>query len=238
MTQLNKAGEASTDATNVLGRVFEAVLFDMDGTLTDSAGAVNRSWQRWADEAGLSASFRGIQHGRPARDMVAELVDADRVDESIARVLQLELGDTGDITALPGAAAMMAGIPEHRRAIVTSCTRDLCRVRLAAAGFPAPRTVITIDDTRLGKPHPDPFLEGAARLGFDPRRCVVIEDAPAGLAAGRAAGCATIGVEGTHAASDLVADLVVTGLDRLVVTAVDGGVVFSLAQDEEPLANR
>jgi len=223
-----------TGSDPILGRVFDAVLFDMDGTLTDSTRAVNRSWRTWAVEQQLGASFHGVQHGRPARDMVAELVDASQVDTSIARVLELELSDTSDITALPGAATIMAAIPDDRRAIVTSCTLDLCRARLAAAGFPAPGTVVTIDDTPRGKPHPDPFLEGAARLGFDAGHCVVIEDAPAGLAAGRAAGCTTIGVVGTHLASELDADLVVSSLDRLVVAVVAGGISFSLLPTQSP----
>jgi sugar-phosphatase len=220
--------EAETEAHAVLGRVFHGVLFDMDGTLVDSTKAVNRSWQQWADEMGFGALFSGVQHGRPAREMVADLVSADKVASSIARVTELELADTNDISILPGAAELMASLPEHRRAIVTSCSRDLCRIRLAAAGFDAPAVVVTIDDTVKGKPAPDPFLEAADRLGLDARQCVVIEDAPAGLAAGRAAGCATIGVVGTHAADELDADLVVPSLDRLRIEQHDHGVVFSI----------
>jgi sugar-phosphatase len=216
------------DVHSVLGRVFHGVLFDMDGTLVDSTKAVNRSWQQWADEMGFGALFSGIQHGRPAREMVADLVSPDQVQSSILRVNELELADTDDITVLPGAAELMAALPEGRRAIVTSCSRDLCHVRLNATGFDTPATVVTIDDTVKGKPAPDPFLEAADRLGLDARQCVVIEDAPAGLAAGRAAGCATIGVVGTHAAEELDADLVVPSLDRLRIELHDHGVVFSL----------
>jgi sugar-phosphatase len=215
----------------VLGRVFQGVLFDMDGTLVDSTMAVNRSWRQWSDEIGLGALFAGVQHGRPAREMVADLVPADQVEASILRVTELELADTADITVLPGAAELMAGIPEERRAIVTSCSRDLCRLRLATAGFEAPAVVVTIEDTVKGKPAPDPFLEAADRLGLDARQCVVIEDAPAGLAAGRAAGCATIGVVGTHSAAELDADLVVPSLDRLRVELHDHGVVFFLSPE-------
>jgi sugar-phosphatase len=221
--------DAIADRRTVLGRVFQGVLFDMDGTLVDSTKAVNRSWQRWADEMGFGALFSGVQHGRPAREMVADLVSADKVESSIRRVTELELSDTDDITILPGAAELMASIPEGRRAIVTSCSRDLCHVRLTATGFDTPATVVTIDDTVKGKPAPDPFLEAADRLGIDARQCVVIEDAPAGLAAGRAAGCATIGVVGTHSAEELDADLVVPSLDRLRIELHDHGVVFSLA---------
>jgi sugar-phosphatase len=219
------------EAHAVIGRVFAGVLFDMDGTLVDSTKAVNRSWQQWADEMGFGALFSGVQHGRPAREMVADLVPADKVEYSIARVTELELSDTNDISILPGAAELMASLPEGRRAIVTSCTHDLCRIRLASAGFDAPAVVVTIEDTVKGKPAPDPFLEAADRLGLDARQCVVIEDAPAGLAAGRAAGCATIGVVGTHSADELDADLVVPSLDRLHIELHDHGVVFSISPE-------
>ena len=223
------APRQSPDISNtLLGRVFEAVLFDMDGTLVDSTNAVSRSWRRWADEAGLGESFRGAVHGVPARQMIATLVPADQVDGAVARVTELEMADTADITILPGAGDLLTSIPEHRRAIVTSCSRALCLLRLTASGFPIPATVVTIEDTHRGKPFPEPFLEAAKRLGVDPARCLVVEDAPAGLEAARAAGCATIGVEGTHAAADLIADLVVTSLDRLVIVIQDDGVRFEL----------
>jgi sugar-phosphatase len=212
----------------VLGRVFQAVLFDMDGTLIDSTLAVNRAWGQWANEIGMGSLFAGVEHGRPAREMVAALVPEELVESSIARVLELELTDTTGIVIKAGAAEMMAAIPEERRAIVTSATRDLCLTRLAAAGFEAPATVVTIEDSLKGKPAPDPFLDAADRLGVDPRQCLVIEDAPAGLTAGRGAGCATIGVVGTHAADDLDADLVVPSLDRLRIELHDHGVVVSL----------
>jgi sugar-phosphatase len=220
---------AEDQAHAVLGRVFQGVLFDMDGTLVDSTQAVNRSWQQWADEMGFGALFSGVQHGRPGREMIADLVAPDLVESSFVRVNELELADTDGITVLPGAAELMASIPEARRAIVTSCPSLLCRARLALAGFTAPATVVTVEDTVKGKPAPDPFLEAADRLGLDARQCVVIEDAPAGLAAGRAAGCTTIGVVGTHSADELDADLVVPSLDRLRIELHDHGVVFSIS---------
>ncbi|TFD70582.1 HAD-IA family hydrolase [Cryobacterium sp. Hb1] len=209
---------------NVLqGRTFDAVLFDMDGTLIDSTPAVDRSWAVWGREWGVAKDETA--HGRPARDIIAELVPAARVDEAIDRILALEIADTQDITVLPGAAALLDSLPESRRAIVTSCARPLAVARLAASALVAPSVIVTIDDTPRGKPFPEPFLEGAARLGVDPRRCLVIEDAPAGLQAGRAAGCTTIGVAGTYPAAELEADLVVPGLDHLRIECTDDGLI-------------
>ena len=222
--------DATTDAA-LQGQVFQAVLFDMDGTLVDSTAAVNRSWLRWGAEAGLGPSYTGAEHGVPARQQIAALVAEDLVEASVARLTEFELADADGVTILAGAAELMAGIPEARRAIVTSCGRQLCLMRLDAAGFSAPLTVVTIDDTSRGKPVPEPFLLAAERLGVDPSRCVVVEDAPAGLAAARAAGCATIGVVGTHRAAELEADLVVSGLDRLRVSVQPDGVVFHLVAE-------
>jgi len=240
LTNTGSTTESSTERVTgdtghvLLGRVFDAVLFDMDGTLVDSTLAVNRAWLRWGAEAGLGPSFTGAEHGVPARQMVARLVPADKIEWSIARVLELELDDLEGIEILPGAAVLMQSLPEDRRAIVTSCARSLCLARLDSAGFPAPSTVVTIDDTPRGKPFPEPFLEAAARLGADPRRCVVVEDAPAGLEAGRAAGCLTIGVAGTHTMEQLDADLVVPSLDRLRISVRDDGVVFELLPELLP----
>ena len=230
-TESSTSSSANTDVAtghDLLGRVFDAVLFDMDGTLVDSTRAVNRAWLRWGAEAGLGPSFGGAEHGVPARQMVARLVPEDKIEWSIARVLELELDDLDGIEILPGAAELMQSLPDSRRAIVTSCARSLCLARLDSAGFPVPSTVVTIDDTPRGKPFPEPFLEAAARLGVDPRRCVVVEDAPAGLEAGRAAGCLTIGVAGTHTVEQLDADLVVPSLDRLRISVRDTGIVFEL----------
>ncbi|WP_265520364.1 HAD-IA family hydrolase [Oerskovia flava] len=186
------------------GRTFDAVLFDMDGTLIDSVPAVERCWRRWAAEHDLpgAESFQ-IEHGTPARSLIARLLPADRVEEAFARILELELEDTDGVTILPGTPEALASLPEDRRAIVTSCTGPLAAVRIRASGLDAPQVVVTADDVTHGKPAPDPFLLGSRRLGVDPARCLVVEDAPAGVAAARAAGCAVLVVAGTHTLAEL-----------------------------------
>jgi len=204
-------------------RTFEAVLFDMDGTLIDSTGAVERGWARWADELGFGGSYRHTEHGKPARDIVAALVAPDRVEECLARVIEIETQETDGIHALDGAAALLGSIPSGRCAIVTSCTRGLAEVRLQAAGLAAPPVLVSFDDIEHGKPHPEGYLLAARRLGVAPERCLVVEDTPAGLAAGRAAGCATLAVAGTFPAAELDADAVLPGLGGVrVVETADG----------------
>ncbi|MGF1661448.1 MAG: HAD-IA family hydrolase [Kineosporiaceae bacterium] len=212
-----------TGRRDVLAETFDAVLFDMDGTLLDSTASVVRSWTRWAGEFGvpLSALTSRSFHGVPARDIVAILLPEGDLEAAHDRIVELEVLDATDCAALPGAVPALAAAA-GRAAVVTSCSAPLAAARLAAARLPVPAVVVTADDVMRGKPDPEPFLAAARRLGADPRRCLVVEDAPAGLAAGAAAGCATVAVTTTHGPEDLVADVVVGSLADVVVS-VDGG---------------
>lgn len=89
-------------------------------------------------------------------------------------------------------------------------------------------TLVTADDVTHGKPHPDPYLRAAHLLGVDPTRCVVFEDAPSGLAAGRAAGCVTVGLPGTHALADLTADVLLPSLEAIQVVSTEEGLCLAL----------
>lgn len=205
------------------GRTFDAVLFDMDGTLISSIAAVDRSWSQWAGEHGFDPATFRISHGTPARTIVERLLPAEAVDAALARITAIEISDVAGVLLLPGAADLLAAVPPDRVAIVTSCTRDLARARIAAAGIDVPAVVVTADDVQHGKPDPEPFALGAARLGLDPARCLVVEDAPAGLASGRAAGCATLAVAGTHELEALDADAHARSVaDITVQVAADG----------------
>jgi sugar-phosphatase len=221
------APAASDNAVIAIGgRTFDAVLFDMDGTLVDSTSAVERSWATWGAEYGLTRSVLEAGHGQPAAQLVRTVLGADRVDEGLRRIADLELRDVADIKVLPGAAELLSALPADRAAIVTSATRELASARIAAAGLAAPAVLVTFDDVTNGKPDPEPFLTGAARLGIDPTRCLVVEDAPAGIAAARAAGCATLAVTTTSRRADLPADLVVDNLTQVSIVAGPNG--FSL----------
>ena len=173
--------------------------------------------------AGLPRSALEAGHGQPASQLVTALLGGDRVAQGLARIAELELADVHDITILPGAVELLAALPADRVAIVTSATKALATARIAAAGLPAPAVVVTFDDVRHGKPNPEPFLTGAARLGIDPSRCLVVEDAPAGVAAGRAAGCATLAVTTTSTRAQLDADLVVDSLAEVSIVAGPDG---------------
>lgn len=212
------------------GRDFAAVLFDMDGTLIDSIPAVVRSWLRWADEEGVDPARLVGFHGVPARGIAVKLLPADRVDAAVDRIEAIETADTEGITVLPGTLLALATLTGSGRdggdlcAIATSCTQPLATARIEATGLPAPRVVVTASDVRQGKPHPDPFLLAAQRLGVDPRECLVVEDAPGGLEAARGAGCATLAVTTTTVPADLLADAVVGTLAEVEFSVVAGRV--------------
>lgn len=205
----------------IFSRDFDAVLFDLDGTLVDSTASVVRSWRRFAEHFDVSMEALHANHGQPARTLIGHLLPPDRHAEALAHVTDLEVTDAVGLAPIRGAAAFFASVPAERRAVVTSGSVPIATARLAAAGYEQPAVFVTVDDVVNGKPHPEPFLTAAARLGVDPARCLVVEDAPAGIAAARAAGCAVLALTGTTAEEELTADLVVDGLDavRLEVTA-------------------
>lgn len=202
---------------------FDAVLFDLDGTLIDSTASVIRSWRRFAEHYDVSATALHQNHGQPARTLISRLLPEDLRAEGLAHVTDLEVTDAVGLEPVRGARAFFESVPADRRAIVTSGSVPIATARLDAAGFPHPDVFVTIDDVTHGKPDPEPFLTAAARLGVDPARCLVVEDAAAGIAAARAAGCAVIGIAGTVDVTELSADLVLDGLDRIELYVDDSG---------------
>ena len=210
-----------------LGRLveldFDAVIFDMDGTLIDSTPAVMRAWTTWADEHGVTVEELAGHHGMPSAGVVRKLLPDHRHDAAIDRINELEIDDVHDIVVLPGAVDALEALSAARNAIATSCTMPLAKARIAAAGLVPPSVLVTADQVEHGKPAPDPFLLAAERLGVAPERCLVVEDAPAGLTAARAAGCYQLAVITTTAEAELVADGVVRNLgDVEFVPSPDG----------------
>ncbi len=189
---------------------FAAVLSDLDGVLVDSGAEVERIWREWAVSRGLDPDEVGrTSHGVPGVQVIERWApELDPVAES-TRLDELH-AETGGV-ALPGAAELLASVAPL--AVVTSCTPPLAAARFSAAGLAPPAVIITADLTPRGKPHPDPYLAGARALGVPSRDCLVIEDAPAGIAAGREAGATVWAVATTHAADELgAADVVCADL--------------------------
>jgi sugar-phosphatase len=194
---------------------FAAVISDFDGVLADSSAAIRRVWARWGERHGIDgAAIQAANHGRPSRAVVAEHVVPELVDAEAAWVLDAEVADTDGVVAYPGAAEVLA-LPVV--AIATSCELPLARTRLAAAGLAPPDVLVTSDQVTRGKPAPDCYLLAAERLGVDPADCLVLEDAPSGIAAGRAAGMTVWAVVTTHAPAELrAAHRIAAGLPELL----------------------
>ena len=203
----------------------KGILFDMDGVLINSIGAAVRCWKRWAKMYGVpNAEEFEIPHGVRSIDLVKMLRPDIDPQEGLRAIEDMEVEDVADLQVLPGVKALLESLPPERWAIVTSATRRLLLARLKAAGLPVPERIISAEMVERGKPDPEPYRRGAELLGFRPEKCVVVEDAPSGVGAGKAAGCRVLGVLGTHSAAELRgADWIVGSLEGLAVTATLDG---------------
>jgi sugar-phosphatase len=177
----------------------KGILFDMDGILISSLGSVERSWTKWAHMRGVDPVHAiRIAHGCRSIETVAQLrPDLDpEVENAIIEGIETE--DTDGVNVLPGVLDLLASLPPDRWTVVTSATEPLARVRLAAGRIPVPERIVTAESVAQGKPHPAPYLAGAALLGFAPGECLVFEDAASGTKSGRAAGCTVIATTFSH----------------------------------------
>jgi len=184
----------------------KGLLFDMDGILISSLGSVERSWTKWAQMRGIDPAYAiNMAHGCRSIETVARLrPDLDPETEN-QLIEQIEIDDTEGLSVLPGVHDLLRSIPPTCWTVVTSATGPLARVRLAAGAIPIPERFVTAESVKHGKPAPDPYLAGAALLGFAPEECVVFEDAESGTKAGRAAGCTVIATTFSHSIESLSA---------------------------------
>jgi mannitol-1-/sugar-/sorbitol-6-phosphatase len=181
-----------------------ALLFDLDGVLVNSTPAVTRVWRAWAIKYGFEPEKTIREaHGRPSIETIRELLpDSDY--EALNRELEAnEIADIDGVVSFPGAIELLNSLPPDRWAIVTSCTRDLAETRIRAGGLPVPPNIVTSSDITNGKPHPEPYLKGAAILGVNPADCIVLEDVPAGIRSGKAAGARVIALRTTATEEEL-----------------------------------
>jgi sugar-phosphatase len=193
-----------------------AILFDLDGVLVDSAASIELQWRYWAERRGRDPSpFLQVCHGRravetirlaaPDLDAEAEVSRFDPADERVDEPLR----------AVSGAERVLGALPGGAWAVATSGPRTSAVARLRHAGLPLPTVLVCAEDVECGKPSPDVYLRAAARLGVEPGRCLVLEDAPAGLEAAAAAGMAVLGVTTTHPAAELAAPVLIPDLTRV-----------------------
>lgn len=188
-----------------------AILFDLDGVLCDSTRAVDREWREWGKRKGVDGdAIMAIAHGVRTVEVIRHVAPYLDADAEAAAIENHEAGDQTGVIVMPGAADLVRAIPIGRWGVVTSGSRPLATNRLRHCGLPVPEAMVTSDDVTHGKPDPEPYLKGAARLGFSPAECLVIEDAPAGIQSARAGGLKVIGLASTYRAEKLAeADAVV-----------------------------
>ena len=216
----------------------KAILFDMDGVLMDSTPSVGRVWRSWASMHGLDPErVASLAHGHRSIETiraVAPKLDAKKENLAVER---MEIDDKEGVTALPGAVELLARLPPDRFAIVTSATRPLAVARLGYAGIPVPRYMITANDVVHGKPSPEPFLKGAAVLGFAPADCLVFEDSPAGIASARSAGMNAIALQTTYPADRLqAANAIINSLAEVKAALRNGDIALEISPF--PIAKR
>lgn len=217
----------------------QVLLLDMDGTLIDSGPSVERSWNQLLRELGSDQQFGHAMHGKPARQVLGELMpelDQEQVAAAFARIEQLEIADVASVVVLPGterllreldAAAERLGRPTWT--IVTSCTMPLFEARWARTGLGIPAGMVTADQVTRGKPDPEPYLLAAERLRAAPEQSIVLEDSVGGLTSGIDAGARTVAVTSTTPAGDLrpLASALVTSLDDLEVAVAGADLLLS-----------
>lgn len=202
----------------------DAILFDLDGVLVDSRECVERTWRQWAAERGLDPELVLREaHGRRTFETIRRVAPHLDADTEGARIAASESGETRGIYEIAGARELLESLPSRSWAIVTSGIRAVAETRIRHMRLPTPPVLIPADEISHGKPHPEGYLAAARRLTIVPERCVVIEDAPPGIEAARAAGMRAIGVLGTYPPDALgTADVIVSSVGVLRVTPRHG----------------
>ena len=188
-----------------------AVLFDLDGVLVDSTPAVERVWRSWADEHGLDPDFV-VQwaHGRRSVETIRRVAPALDAPKENLKVERREIEDLEGVRAIEGARDLLAAMPPGQWTVVTSATRELAEARMRHVNLSLPKDAITAELVERGKPHPEPYLKGAALLAFPPSECLVLEDTAAGIASAKTAGMQVVGLTTTYPAHELrEADVIV-----------------------------
>ena len=195
----------------------DAVLFDLDGTLVDSGQCVDIAWTKWAEEYGMDPTEIIYKaQGQRTIDSLRFIAPHLDPEKESAKLETLELSVADGLVPIAGATELLKTLPARRWAIVTSCGRKLAKHRLGHFGIEPPSVMITAGDVAAGKPDPEGYLKAAWALGVERQNCIVVEDAPAGIKAARAAGMKVIAIVSTNPADDLrEADVIISDLTFL-----------------------
>ncbi|OAA37229.1 2-deoxyglucose-6-phosphate phosphatase [Metarhizium rileyi] len=211
---------------------FDGFLFDMDGTLIDSTEAIVRHWYKTGTELGLDPEeILKTSHGRRSIDIFKIIAPHkatwDYVKEAEGQ-LPILYGDLA--TEIPGARNLLDALMAQSApwAIVTSGTLPLVSGWLERLNLAVPEHLVTAESVQNGKPDPMCYRMGLEKLRLQdrPGQVLVLEDAPAGIKAGKAAGCKVIGLVTSHTVEQIVGagpDWVVRDLESVRVVGWEGG---------------
>ena len=211
-----------------------AILFDLDGVLVDSTPSVSRQWSLWARENHIDPKKAvEIAHGRRTIESVRLLAPHLDAEAETKKIENREVADNEGVVVMRGADKLLESLPSARWCVVTSGTHRLAASRLKVGNLPVPAVLISADDVVNGKPNPEPYLKGAERLKMNPAECLVIEDAPAGIAAAHAAGMKVVALTTTYPAAALQeADAIVPALKDVTVSISEDGLTVELNESE------
>ena len=210
----------------------QAILFDLDGTLVDSATRVQRLWIEWSKRRGVDTdSLLEIMHGRRADETIRLVAPHLSVQDEFRALEADEIADMEGVRPYPSAVELLGTLSSFQWAIVTSGTKRVAEARMKHVGLPTPKVFITADDVQAGKPAPDGYLLAASRLNIKPAECVVIEDAPAGIQAGKSAGMRVIAVASTLTSEVLnQADVAIRHLSEIILLSTEQGIQIRVDQ--------
>jgi mannitol-1-/sugar-/sorbitol-6-phosphatase len=210
-----------------------AVLFDLDGTLVDSYADAEDCWGEWAESVGLGDTFDLARfYGQKRSDIVRTLLPhlpEDKIEAHAENVRLAERTRIAKVVALPGVTQLLSTLPPHRWGIVTSNDTEVAQARLRSAGLPVPSVIVSADDVTHPKPHPEGFLLGAEKLGYDPSQAVAIDDSPIGIAAAKDAGMTAVAVRFRHSDSELQnAHAIADGVRSISIQEEPDGIVLTI----------
>ncbi|KAF7555633.1 hypothetical protein G7046_g6493 [Stylonectria norvegica] len=213
---------------------FDGFLFDMDGTIIDSTEAVVKHWNNVGKEIGVEPSvILETSHGRRSID-VLEILAPEKANWEYVKHMEgrLPLLYGSEAVEIPGARAVLDSLISQAApwAIVTSGTVPLVQGWLKVLSLPIPEHLITAESVQDGKPDPSCYLLGRERLELQgpDKQVLVLEDSPAGIRSGKAAGCKVLGLVTSHTVEQVVGaepDWVVKDLESVRVVRNEGGKV-------------
>ncbi|KAI8963337.1 HAD-like protein [Daldinia sp. FL1419] len=220
---------------------FKGLLFDMDGTIIDSTAAVVKHWHTVGNEIGVDPEvILQTSHGRRSIDML-KVLSPEKANWEYVRHMESLLPKLhgADATEIPGARALLDSLiaASARWAIVTSGTAPLVTGWLDVLNLPHPENLVTAESVTNGKPDPACYNLGREKLKLSPDDSpdiLVLEDSPAGIRSGKAAGCKVLGLVTSHTVEQVLGaepDWIVRDLRsvKMVRSEKDGSVTLQIS---------